>query len=254
MSFDVAANAYDRFMGSYADSLAERFVELISPHAGQTALDVGCGPGALTSALAGRVGSNAVSAVDPSDRFLDAVRSRLPGVVTRNARAEQLPFGDATFDLSVAQLVVHFMSDAAAGLTEMARVTKSGGTVAACVWDFYGDRAPVSVFWKAARQVRPDAPDESTLVGVRDGQLAALLTDCGLRSVEQSVLEVTVDWPSFDDWWQPFTFGVGPAGGYLAEVNFSERAEVKAHAQQLLPNSSFTIRAAAWAVTGRVQR
>ncbi len=249
--FDVAATAYNRFMGPYATTLAELFVGLIDVRPGQTVLDVGCGPGALTAALVRRLGSEAVAAVDPSESFVAAVRDRLAGVDVRHAPAEQLPFADGTFDASTAQLVVHFMADPTVGLAEMARVTRAGGTVAACVWDFAGERAPVSLFWRAARAVTPEVPDESNLAGAREGELAALFTGCGLRSVQQSVLEVAVDWPSFDDWWEPFTLGVGPAGAHLSRLGTKERARVRSHAERLLPTAPFTIRAVAWAATGQ---
>src|ERR1700712_2425108 len=135
MTFEVAAEAYDRFMGRFSEPLADRFVELVDVPAGSRALDVGCGPGALTRRLVDRLGVTAVSAIDPSEPFVDAVRSRLPGLDARGGRADSLPFDDATFDLILAQLVVHFMSDPVAGIREMARVANAGGTVAASVWD-----------------------------------------------------------------------------------------------------------------------
>src|SRR5918999_1920901 len=165
MSFAVAADAYDRFMGRYSVPLAPQLADFASVTAGQRVLDVGCGPGALTAELVRRLGPAAVSAVDPSGPFVAAARERYPGVDVRRAAAEQLPFEDETFDASLAQLVVHFMSDPVAGLREMARVTRKGGVVAACVWDHAGGRGPLSVFWKAARELDPGVDDESQLAG-----------------------------------------------------------------------------------------
>ena len=126
MSFDVSPEAYTRFMGRYSEPLAVLFADLARVRRGQRALDVGCGPGALTAELVSRLGPDAVSAVEPSEPFVAAVRRRCPGADVRRAHAEQLPFGDGVFDVTLAQLVVHFMSDAAAGLREMARVTRPG--------------------------------------------------------------------------------------------------------------------------------
>src|SRR6266511_661396 len=148
MSFDVAANAYDRFMGRYSSKLAPAFVDFAGVNAGQTVLDVGCGPGAATAELVRRLGQGAVAAVDPSERFVAAARVRNPRVDVRLASADDLPFPDGTFDVTIAQLVVHFMTDPVAGLAEMARVTSAKGVVAACVWDFAGQRAPISAFWQ----------------------------------------------------------------------------------------------------------
>ena len=133
MSFDVGADAYLRFMGRYSEPLAVAFADLAGTADRQSALDVGCGPGALTAELVRRLGSPVVSAVDPSQSFVAAARERLPGVDVRMAAAERLPFGDGVFDLVLAQLVVHFMADPIAGLGEMGRVARRGATVAACV-------------------------------------------------------------------------------------------------------------------------
>ena len=140
---------------------------------GQRVLDVGCGPGALTSELVRRLGPAAVAAVDPSESFVAAAQARQPDVSVRRAVAEQLPFADDEFDAALAQLVVHFMADPVAGLREMARVTRPGGVVAACVWDHGGGHGPLSLFWSAARQLRPGLDDESTMAGAREGHLAA---------------------------------------------------------------------------------
>ena len=155
MSFNVGADAYDRFMGRYSSLLAPLFASFSAVAAGQRVLDVGCGPGALTAELVRRVGPATVTAVDPSERFVAAARQRQPMVNVRRAAAEQLPFEDRVFDAALAQLVVHFMADPVAGLREMGRVTRSGGVVAACVWDHAGGKGPVSTFWAAARRARP---------------------------------------------------------------------------------------------------
>ena len=138
MAFEVAARAYDRFMGRYSQQLSPQLADLAGVRAGQRVLDVGCGPGALTAELVDRVGEEAVFAVDPSESFVAAARERFPGVDVQRGTAEQLPFVDGAFDAALAQLVVHFMTDPVAGLRVMNRVTSSGGTVVACVWDHVG--------------------------------------------------------------------------------------------------------------------
>lgn len=151
VSFNVTADAYTRFMGRFSEPLAVEFVERAGVREGQRALDVGCGPGALTTQLVYRLGANAVSAIDPSAAFVAAIRARLPAVDVRCGAAEHLPFHDDSFDLTLAQLVVHFMADPVRGLREMSRVTRPGGLVAACVWDLAGDGGPLAAFWRAAR-------------------------------------------------------------------------------------------------------
>lgn len=252
MSFDVAADAYDRFMGRYSIQLAPQMADLASVRPGQRVLDVGCGPGSLTSELVSRVGPSAVSAVDPSEPFVAAARTRNPGVEVLQASAEGLPFPDRTFDAALAQLVVHFMSDPVAGLAEMARVTRRDGVVAACVWDHAGGQGPLRVFWEAAHALDPTVRDESRLAGAREGHLAELLGSAGLRQIEETVISATLEHPSFDEWWEPYTRGVGPAGSYVASLDAERQVELRETCRSLLPRAPFVLTARAWAARGLV--
>jgi SAM-dependent methyltransferase len=252
MSFDVAADAYGRFMGRFSEPLAERFATELGLQPGRRALDVGCGPGALTAVLAATLGAGSVSAIDPSEPFVEAVRVRLPGVDVRHGVAETLPWSDATFDCAAAQLVVLFMADPVAGLSEMARVTRAGGTVAATVWDFGGGTSPLSIFWRAAVDVDPVAPGESHMAGTGAGQLDELFRQAGLGDIESSLLTINVDFASFEQWWEPFLLGVGPAGAYLAEQPAERQAAIREACRRLLPAAPFTVVAGAWSARGRV--
>ena len=250
MSFEVAADAYDAYMGRHSAPLSPALADLAGVDAGKTALDVGCGPGALTAELVRRLGPQAVAAADPSEPFCAAARARYPDVEVRRASAEELPFPDGAFDATLAQLAVHFMADPVAGLTEMARVTRTGGVVAACVWDFAGERAPISVFWQAARQLEPGAEDESGLAGARAGHLVELFRAAGLRDVEDAEIPSTAGYASFDEWWEPYTFGVGPAGAYVRGLDETERSALRERCRQLLPEAPFSLVAVAWAARG----
>lgn len=252
MSFDVTAEAYASFMGRYADPLAVQFVEYAGVEAGQRALDVGCGPGALTAQLVDRLGQESVAAIDPSDSFVAATRARFPGVDVRSGAAERLPFPDDSFDLALAQLVVHFMSDPVAGLREMARVTRPGGVVAACVWDHAGGSGPLAGFWQAVQDLDPDAPGEADLAGAREGHLAQLCEAAGLREIRSGVLTVRVRYPTFDDWWRPFSHGVGPAGAHVAALDAPGRAALRARCVERLPEAPFEVSASAWSVRALV--
>lgn len=248
MTFDVAADLYGRFMGRYSEPLAEEFVAVADLQPGSRALDVGCGPGALTARLVARLGVDAVAAIDPSASFVEAARGRFPGLDVRVGAAEELPYADQSFDVALAQLVVHFMTDPVAGLREMGRVTRRGGVVAACVWDFGGGNGPLSTFWSAVHDLDPDADDESGLAGVRDGQLVELATEAGLHEPVQSVLSVSVGYDSVEAWWEPYTFGVGPAGSHVARLDDDEREALRAHCEELLPPAPFEVVAKAWCV------
>jgi len=251
VSFTVGADAYDRFMGRYSMPLAPQLADLAGVASGQRVLDVGCGSGALTGELVNRVGPEAVAAVDPEEGFVAAVRERYPGVDVRRSAAEQLPFGDATFDVALAQLVVHFMADPVGGLHEMARVTRPGGAVAACVWDHAGSGGPLSTFWQVARRLDPEVDDESQLAGTREGHLAELLAAAGLQDVEEAVLSVSVEHASFDEWWEPFTLGVGPAGVYTVGLAGDRQGALRDACRTALPTPPFTLTAQAWAARGR---
>jgi len=250
MSFDVAADDYDRFMGRYSRLLAPQLADFARVWAGQRALDVGCGPGALTSELVERLGSSAVFAVDPSESFVAAARQRNPGVEVRRASAEELPFPPGAFDATIAQLVVHFMPDPNKGLAEMARVTRRDGVVAACVWDHGGSQGPLSLFWGAARGLDPAVVDESKLPGVREGHLATLFRAAGLREIEPAVLSVSLEHATFDAWWEPFTRGVGPAGSYFASIGAERQVELREACRRLVPDGPFVVTARAWAARG----
>ena len=251
MSFAVPADAYDRFMGRYSTRLAPVFAEFAGVREGQRALDVGCGPGALTRVLVGRLGGEAVAAVDPSDSFVAAARARHPGVDVRRSAAEDLPFADGEFDVALAQLVVHFMADPVAGLREMARVTRPEGAVVACVWDHGGGRGPLSPFYAAVHGLDPGAEDESRLAGVREGHLVDLFRAAGVTEVEGGDLAVSVEHATFEEWWAPYLDGVGPAGAYVARLDDAGRAELAARCRQILPAPPFTLEVHVWAARGR---
>lgn len=248
MSFDVSADAYTRFMGRYSEPLAVQFAALADPQPGQRAVDVGCGPGALTSQLVERLGVSAVSAIDPSESFVAATQLRFPGLDVRQGVAERLPFPDDGFDVAMAQLVVHFMSDPVAGLREIGRVTQPGGSVLACVWGHTGTRGPLTWFWRAVQDLDPDAETESNLAGTREGHLAELFEAAGLRDIESSSLTVRATYSSFVDWWEPYTLGVGPAGAYVAGLDDSARDRLQARCAELLPEPPFEVEAQAWCV------
>ncbi|MGB0100937.1 MAG: methyltransferase domain-containing protein [Nocardioides sp.] len=244
----VAADAYARFMGRYSEPLADQLVELAGVRRGMRALDVGCGPGALTARLADRLGADHVAAIDPSAPFVAAARERCPGVDIRQGAAEALPYEDASFDLALAGLVVHFMSDPVAGLREMGRV---GGFVAATVWNHATATGPLTTFWRAVRDLEPGAADQSALPGTGEGDLGALARDAGLSDVRESTLSVTVPYATFEEWWEPYTLGVGPAGDYVARLDDEAREALRAHCAGLLPTGPFAVDATAWTVVAR---
>ena len=248
MSFVVPPDAYARFMGRYAEPLAQVFAAFAGVGARDKVLDVGCGPGALTAHLLS-VGAE-VTAIDPSPPFIDAIHVRFPAIEVRRGTAEELPFDTAEFDAALAQLVVHFMTDPVVGLRQMARVTRDRGVVAACVWD--GPTGAVAPFWDAVHVVDPEAEDEALLSGAHFGHLTELFEAAGLREVSEESIAVDVGHPNFEEWWEPYTYGVGPAGDYVQHLDDDGRARLKSVARQRLGSGPFTVTATAWAARGTV--
>jgi SAM-dependent methyltransferase len=243
------ASAYDRFMGRYSTLLAPRMADFAGVASGQHVLDVGCGPGALTTELVSRLDAGSVAAIDPSEPFVAALRTRLPGVDARRGTAESLPFASGTFDAAIAQLVVHFMPDPVAGLAEMARVTRRGGVVAACVWDH--ERSPSTRFWKAARALDPSVADQADRPGAREGHLAELFRSAGLHDVASGSVDASRQHQTFEDWWAPFELGVGPVGAYLGRLDAAHRDAIRERCRAMSPRAPYLDTVVAWAARGR---
>ncbi|MBW3659999.1 MAG: class I SAM-dependent methyltransferase [Actinobacteria bacterium] len=252
--FQVDDAAYDRFMGRYSRPLARVFADFAEVRSGLHVLDVGCGPGALTEELVARVGAEAVRALDPSEPFVAACAARHPGVDVRLGRAEALPFDDGSVDRVVAQLVLHFVSDPAAVAAEFARVLRPDGIAAACVWDFAEGMEMLRTFWDAALTVRRDAPDEATTLRFGGpGEIAALLDAAGFVDIEEAELAVASRYGDFDELWDGFLAGVGPAGTFCLSLDGDERAVLRHELHRRLgePRGSFTLGAVARAACGR---
>jgi len=252
VAFDVTPDAYTRFMGRYSLPLAVKFLDLLEPQRGQLVVDVGCGTGIVTAELAERVGQEAIAAIDPSPPFISAVRMRLPHVDLREGRAEELPFDDDTFDLAVSQLAVHFMADPERGLAEMGRVVRPGGVVAAAVWDVYGGGSPLSVFWQAAHAFEPQAMASSGLPGREAADLSGIFERAGLQPDEPTALTVHRWFESFEQWWEPYLLGVGPAGDFVTGLDPDTRDRLADQCRQLLPAPPFDVPGKAWVVRATV--
>jgi hypothetical protein len=134
----------------------------------------------------------------------------------------------------------------------MARVTRAGGVVAACGWDLAGNTSPLTPFWDGVHDVRPDAPDESGFAGAGEGQLPAIFTAAGLDDVRETTLPVVVEHQSFEEWWEPYTLGVGPAGAFVAQLEPDEREEIREACRRRFGGGPIRVAAQAWAAVGRV--
>jgi SAM-dependent methyltransferase len=253
VTFTTGTEAYGRFVGRYGPALSAAHADAAGVEEGDTALDVGCGPGVLLAELARRLDVEHVAGVDPSEPFTDAARVAVPGADVRLAAAEQLPFADDEFDVVMSQLVVNFMADPEAGVAEMRRV--AGRAVSSCVWDYAGEMTMLRTFWDAVLELDPDAPDEArTMRNCSPEELEALWTRTGLRDVETGALLVSAHYEDFDDYWLPFLAGIGPAGAYCCSLGDGQRGKLRDACFRRLgsPAGAFTLSARAWFVRGAV--
>jgi len=253
--FASPAEAYDHHVGRYGAQLAAGLIRAAGIKPGQRALDVGCGPGQLTTALAEVLGAESVAAVDPSEPFVRACRARVPGADVRVGAGEQLPFPADQFDAALAQLVVPLMDDRDSGVREMARVTRAGGVVAACVWDA-GTMPLLRSFWDAALAVAPEragALDAGQRVGYRDpDELGDLWQASGLQEVSTGEIVVHADYEDFDDLFRPFAAGAGHSGGCFVALDQAGQRRLRDEAHRRLggPTGRFTLTARAWWARG----
>ena len=253
--FRGPAEVYDRFVGRYSPGLARAMCNAAGVRSGQRALDVGCGSGALVVALSAILGEENVAGVDPSKPFVEAARAKAPGAQLAVAAAESLPFEDDAFDATLSQLVVNFLSDPKAGLREMARVTRSGGVVAGCVWDYGGGMTMLRSFWEAAAALDPEGAttqmEQHTMRFSRPEELGELWQS-NLTGVSVSAIDVEASYEDFDDLWAPFPTGVGPAGAYAASLDPDAQEQLRAELSRRLgdPQGAFTLSARAWCAVG----
>jgi ubiquinone/menaquinone biosynthesis C-methylase UbiE len=248
--------AYDRHVGRYAPTLAAGLIRLADVRAGQRVLDVGCGPGALTAALAGVLEAPNVAAIDPSEAFVAACRERVPGADVRQGVGEDLPYADGEFDAALAQLVLPLMPDPAAGLREMRRVVRPGGVVAACAWDDAG-MPYLQAVWDAAEAVAPERTAELTVKSARVGyereRLPELFETAGLEDLRTGVLVASAAYEGFDDLWAPLLAGAGESGRLVASLDPQRADAVRDAAWHNLgePSGRFALTARAWAARGQ---
>ena len=249
---------YERFMGRWSRLLAPAHIAFAGVKDGDRILDVGTGTGALASALEASTKSSEIVAIDPSEGFLvyarkDAKSNRVHFEV---GDAQALQYRDASFDKTMAQLVMNFIPDHEKAIREMRRVTRPGGVVSACVWDYDAGMEMLRFFWDEVVALDPAmAPkDERNMKLSREGQLGELWKKAGLVNVQEKPLVIEQAFVSFDDYWGPFLKGAGPGGAYVVSLTEDRRAQLEARIRKRLlgdrKDGKFVLKARAWAVRG----
>ena len=250
---------YEALMGRWSTKLAPLFLDFSELRDEGRLLDVGCGTGALSGCITSRTERAQVTGIDISESFVDYCRSTVlnPRVDFEQADACALPFTNETFDQTFSLLVVMFIPQPERAAEEMRRVTRPGGTVAACTWDRQGLELN-SIFWQEAERLDPAAKFriERPLHSNRPGQLEHLWRSVGLRDVVEAPLEMQMIFESFDDFWGPFLLGAGPQGAYVTDLSADQRDALRAALRdRLMPDQrdrAIRLRAGALAVRGRV--
>jgi SAM-dependent methyltransferase len=252
---------YEQYVGRWSRRVAPVFLSGLGIPAGRKWLDVGCGTGALCAAIVDRCSPSSVVGVEPSEGFLKTATENLAGrAALHQGSATAIPLDDGSVDVVVSGLVLNFVPDQRAALAEMARVTGSGGTIAAYVWDYAGKMELMRFFWDAAVELDPDASklDEGVRFPLCQPEaLEKLFAGAGLEGVEVTPIDIPTRFADFDDYWQPFLGGQGPAPAYAMSLDETARARLRDRIQERMPaaaDGSIALTARAWAVRASVAR
>jgi len=254
----LAGDAYEAYMGRWSRQTARLFLAWVRPMPQAHWLEIGCGTGALTSAICARGEPASVTACDPSASFVAYAREHVadPRVSFAVAGSDDVPRQDGGFDVAVSGLVLNFLPDPEAAVKSLRERVREGGILAAYVWDYAGGMEWLRVFWDEATALDPRA------AALDEGQrfplcaapaLAALFRGSGLAQVDTTGLEIPTEFETFDDYWRPFLDGTGPAPSYVVSLDGPSRARLRARLAQRLPAGSgghIRLRARAWAVRG----
>ena len=243
------SDAYELYMGRWSRLLAPRYAAFASVRDGERILDVGTGTGALAASLT----RGEVVGVDPSAAFVEHAAKNLRSARFEVGDAQSLRFGDAWFEQAMAMLVINFIPDHEKALGEMRRVTRAGGVVSACVWDYGEGMESLRIFWDEAVSLDPAAAPkhERNMKLSRAGELGELWRKCGLDDVREEALVIEQRFSSFDDYWGPFLRGTGPGGAYVASLADERRRQLAARLRSRLADGPFTLKARAWCVRGK---
>jgi SAM-dependent methyltransferase len=248
-------NPYERYVGRWSREVAPLFLSWLRVPAGRRWVDVGCGTGALCAAILDHCSPSSVAGVEPSEGFLKTARENLADrAAFHQGSATAIPLEDSSVDVIVSGLVLNFVPDQRAALAEMARVTGNAGTIGAYVWDYGGKMELMRYFWDAAAELDPNAAkmDEGIrFPGCRPEPLRELFASAGLNGIEMSAIDIATPFASFEDYWQPFLGGQGPAPAYAMSLSEAARARLRDRIRERIPvqaDGSISLTARAWAI------
>jgi SAM-dependent methyltransferase len=248
--------AYERLMGRWSRRVGDVFIDWIDMPPNLRWIDIGCGTGVFTEELIRRCAPAAVTAIDPSGEQVAYARGRpgLDAVAFRVGDAQALEFADASFDVAVMALVIHFVPDPAKGIGEMARVLKAGGVACAYVWDYAGRRAATRPLVLALKSMGLDSPPPPSAHATGIGALETLWHAAGFEAIETRAIGIQVEFPNFEDFYTSMTGPVGPSGKLIAAMSAADRERLREALREQVPpqpDGRFAYEAVANAVKGR---
>jgi SAM-dependent methyltransferase len=254
------ADAYELYMGRWSRRLAPAYVSFAAVKDGERVLDVGTGTGVLAAAVEANTRASEIVGIDPSAGFMAYAQkaSSSPRLRFEVGDGQALPYRDASFDQAMSLLVLNFVPDHELALHEMRRVTRPGGVVSACVWDYGDGMESLRIFWDEAVALEPaTAPKhERNMKLARQGELGQLWRKAALTEVQERPLVIEQAFASFDDYWGPFLKGTGPGGAYVVSLDDGRRRRLETRLRARLlggkRDGAFTLKARAWCVRGRV--
>jgi len=254
-------NPYEQHIGRWSRRVAPLFVSWLRIPVGRKWLDVGCGTGALCAAILDYASPSSVIGIDPSEGFLNIARENLGGrAVLYRGSATEIPIDDASVHVVVSALVLNFLTDPQGALAEMVRVTDSGGTIGAYVWDYAEKMELIRFFWDAAVELDPPAARIAECIGFhlcRPEALERLFVGAGLKEVEVKPIDIPTLFANFDDYWLPFLGGQGPAPAYAMSLNETARARLRDRIRERIPiaaDGTISMTARAWAIRATVAK
>ena len=255
-----AGDKYDRVTGAWSRLLAPGFVDFMTIQEGDSVLDVGCGTGVLSLAIAEKTRASKIVGIDLSAGFIEYARGKSSDyrLVFQQGDAQNLPYADTSFDRCMAMLVLQFVPDKARAIAEMKRVTKSGGAIGTALWDAAAGMSPNQALWDAATalDLPADIPSARQSASNSAAGLTKLLSDAGLENITVTDILIERRFSSLDEYWIPLATGEGVPGKFLGSLSPRQKSTVRAQVRKNLlgdrRDGSFSIKARAWATRGIV--
>jgi ubiquinone/menaquinone biosynthesis C-methylase UbiE len=250
---------YNEFMGKWSSIVAKEFINWLireNNFEQKKWLDVGCGTGALSFEILKKTKPLSVVGIDPSKEYLPK-KTQFENSTFLVGSAENHQFRNSEFDIIVSALALNFMTNKENSIRKILKILKPGGTFALYVWDYAEKMEFLRYFWNAVVQENPESVkfDEAQLFPIcnRD-KLKKLFIDCGIKEIFENDIVIETKFDNFDQYWNSFLGGQGPAGQYILSIEEKRRNDIKSYLKESIPISkdgSINLIARAFAIKGK---